>query len=202
LETVAITQQVRAAIVAHALQARPAECCGLLSGDGQLITSLYPLRNEADHPETRYFASPEDLLSAIRKIRQSGQTMMGIYHSHPQSPAYPSKSDVDLAFYSESIYFIVSLERQSLQSQFPVGQSRAEQLLDGQPLPENFQAVPPLAEPAAPEQPDQRQSSDTQSPDSGFDLRAFRIRAGEISSVAIVIAEYKPAPIRGGPGED
>jgi len=35
--------------------------------------------------------------------------MMGIYHSHPDSAAYPSKSDVDLAFYSDSIYFIVSL---------------------------------------------------------------------------------------------
>jgi proteasome lid subunit RPN8/RPN11 len=42
-------------------------------------------------------------------MRQLGETMMGIYHSHPRSPAYPSKSDVELAFYSDSVYFIVSL---------------------------------------------------------------------------------------------
>jgi proteasome lid subunit RPN8/RPN11 len=110
LESVAITQEVKEAMEAHALEARPAECCGLLAGDGRVITSLYRLRNEADKPETRYFASPEDLLAAMRKIRQEEQTMMGIYHSHPKSPAYPSKSDVELAFYSDAIYVILSLE--------------------------------------------------------------------------------------------
>ena len=108
MESVAITHQVKEAMEAHALDARPAECCGLLAGDGHTITSVYRLRNESDRPETRYFASPEDLLAAIRRIRQEGQTMMGIYHSHPKSPAYPSKSDVELAFYSDSIYFILS----------------------------------------------------------------------------------------------
>ena len=109
METVAITPQVKAAIEAHALETRPAECCGLLAGDDHVITSLYRLRNESDRPETRYFAAPEDLFSAMQEIRQRGQTMKGIYHSHPNSPAYPSESDVNLAFYTDSIYFIVSL---------------------------------------------------------------------------------------------
>jgi proteasome lid subunit RPN8/RPN11 len=97
------------AMETHALEARPAECCGLLAGDCQIISSIYRLRNEADCPETRYFAAPEDLLAATRMMRQAGETMMAIYHSHPMSPAYPSASDVELAFYSDSIYFIVSL---------------------------------------------------------------------------------------------
>jgi len=109
LEKVNITGQVKEAIERHALEARPAECCGLLAGDGRLISSVYPLRNEAANSESRYFASPEDLFAAMSTMRRQSQTMMGIYHSHPKSPAYPSNSDVELAFYSDSIYFIVSL---------------------------------------------------------------------------------------------
>jgi len=108
-DRIAITAEVMQAMEAHALEARPDESCGLLAGDGQVILSLYRLRNEADSPRTKYFAAPEDLLAAMRTMRQQGQAMMGIYHSHPDSAAYPSKSDVDLAFYSDSIYFIVSL---------------------------------------------------------------------------------------------
>jgi proteasome lid subunit RPN8/RPN11 len=109
LERVLITLEVGDAIVAHALEARPAECCGLLAGDGRVISSVHRLRNEAERPEIRYFASPEDLFAAMKAMREEGLEMMGIYHSHPNSPAYPSKSDVELAFYSDSIYFIVSL---------------------------------------------------------------------------------------------
>lgn len=108
-DRVAITAETVRAMEAHALEVRPDECCGLLAGDGDVISSVYRLRNEADSPRTKYFAAPEDLLAAMRTIRQQGQTMMGIYHSHPESPAFPSKSDVDLAFYSDCVYFIVSL---------------------------------------------------------------------------------------------
>ena len=109
LERVIITAGVIQAMEAHALEVRPDECCGLLAGDGRLISSVYRLRNTADSPRSRYFAAPEDLLAAMRTMRQRGQAMMGIYHSHPQSSAYPSKSDVELAFYSDAVYFIVSL---------------------------------------------------------------------------------------------
>ena len=108
-ERVVIARAVSDAIQEHALEARPEECCGLLAGDGDVISSAYRLHNEAGQPETRYFASPEDLFAAMKAMRQEGLEMMGIYHSHPNSAAYPSKSDVELAFYSDCVYFIVSL---------------------------------------------------------------------------------------------
>ena len=166
---------------AHALEARPAECCGLLSGNGQLITSLYPLRNEADCPETRYFASPEDILAAMRKIREDAETMMGIYHSHPRTPPYPSKSDVELAFYFDSIYFIVSLAAwsqpaQSLPDLSPPDLSLAERLRAEEWLPH-------------------------QSADGRADIRAFRIRDGQVTSVDIVVTESEDRPIGRQPGD-
>ena len=107
---VLVTKEVRAAIERHAVESRPAECCGLLSGADGVITDLHPLRNDADRPETRYSAAPEDLFAATRRIRDTGHSLLGIYHSHPRSVAYPSPSDVEMAFYPEAAYFIISLE--------------------------------------------------------------------------------------------
>lgn len=107
-----ITEAVRAAMIDHACRALPAECCGLLSGSDGVITDWHPLRNVADKPETRYYATPEELFAAMRRIRDANQKLLGIYHSHPRTPAYPSASDVEMAFYPEAVYFIISLEPQ------------------------------------------------------------------------------------------
>ena len=107
-----ITEAVRAAMIGHARSTLPAECCGLLSGANGVITEWHPLRNDADRPETRYFATPEELFAAMRRIRDADQRMLGIYHSHPRTPAYPSAADVEMAFYPEAVYFIISLEPQ------------------------------------------------------------------------------------------
>lgn len=125
---VRITDRVKAAIEEHAERARPAECCGLLSGENGLITDAHPLRNEADEPETRYFASPEDLFSAMRRIREAGHALLGIYHSHPRTPAYPSSSDVQMAFYPEAFYFIISLEPRLDMRAFRIQGSRVEDI--------------------------------------------------------------------------
>ena len=108
--TITLTQAVRTGLEKHALEAQPSECCGLLSGEDGVITDLHRLRNMAEEPETRYFASPEDLFSAMRQIREAGRKLLGVYHSHPRTAAYPSPADVEMAFYPEAVYFIVSLE--------------------------------------------------------------------------------------------
>ena len=108
--SVTITDHVRCAIETQALGAHPSECCGLLSGENGVITTLHALPNQADRPEVRFFATPEGLFAAMRRIRESNQSLLGIYHSHPRTAAYPSASDVEMAFYPEAVYFIISLE--------------------------------------------------------------------------------------------
>jgi proteasome lid subunit RPN8/RPN11 len=112
----------------QATRALPCESCGLLSGNGALITTAHPLRNESAKPETRYFASPEDLLGAMRQMRDAGRSLMGIYHSHPRTPAYPSASDVEMAFYPEAVYFIISLESGIDVRAFKIDKGRIEDI--------------------------------------------------------------------------
>lgn len=98
---------------AHARQCAPAECCGLLGGGGAEPESVYRLHNVARAPLVAYEAAPEELFDAQRLMRARGQSLVGIYHSHPRSsdPA-PSKTDVRLAFYPAAVYFIIGFDAQ------------------------------------------------------------------------------------------
>jgi len=96
---------------ASAKQASPNECCGLIGGkeDGS-AQSIYSLRNVAAEKTVSYEAAPEDLFAAQRQMRERGESLLGIYHSHPRSAEpEPSATDVRLAFYPRAIYFIIGL---------------------------------------------------------------------------------------------
>ena len=98
-------------IVAHATCAAPNECCGLIGGDhdGDART-IYRTRNIALNPLVTYEAAPEDLFAAQRKMRDRGERLIAIYHSHPRSAnPEPSATDVRLAYYPSAVYLIVGL---------------------------------------------------------------------------------------------
>src|SRR5229473_1058331 len=97
-------------MVEHARQAAPHECCGLIGGNGARIQTVYPLRNVAAEPLVTYEAAPEDLFAAQRAMRDRGEQLLAIYHSHPRSnDPQPSETDVRLAYYPSAVYFIVGL---------------------------------------------------------------------------------------------
>jgi proteasome lid subunit RPN8/RPN11 len=96
---------------AHARAASPEECCGLVGGGDGVAQTVYRLRNVAGSPTVAYEAAPEDLFAAQREMRARGETLVGIYHSHPRScEPEPSRTDVRLAFYPSAIYFIIGLD--------------------------------------------------------------------------------------------
>jgi glycerol uptake facilitator-like aquaporin len=52
---------------------------------------------------------PAELIGALRTLRNSGETLLAIYHSHPRGPAQPSQRDLERAFYPDAAHVIVSL---------------------------------------------------------------------------------------------
>ncbi|HLR07443.1 MAG TPA: M67 family metallopeptidase [Pyrinomonadaceae bacterium] len=94
----------------HARQAAPHECCGLIGGNDARTRTVYPLRNVATDPFVTYEAAPEDLFAAQRAMRDRGEQLLAIYHSHPRSDdPQPSETDVRLAYYPSAVYFIIGL---------------------------------------------------------------------------------------------
>jgi proteasome lid subunit RPN8/RPN11 len=97
-------------IVVHARAEAPAECCGMLVGKDASIDEAVRATNIAASP-TRFLIDPRDHIDARRAARSHGVEVLGFYHSHPRSPAWPSPADVIEAAYPDSVYLIVSLER-------------------------------------------------------------------------------------------
>ena len=103
---------VAAAIIEHAREAAPQECCGLLIGTAAGVTTAVRARNTADEPTRRYRIDPRDHFAAVRLARNRGQDIVGAYHSHPRSGAVPSVTDASEAF-SHFCYLIIGLGPES-----------------------------------------------------------------------------------------
>ncbi len=87
------------AMVAHARQVYPNECCGAMlgsiDGDQKTVVVGMPLENAYEGAQgARYELRPEDLLAADRAARERKMDLIGIYHSHPDCDAYFSKTDL------------------------------------------------------------------------------------------------------------
>lgn len=103
-----IPRRIVDSMTRHALEDKPNECCGLLAGVGNLVASQYRLINESDHPETEYHVSI-GLFKPMGLMRQKGESLVAIYHSHPTATAVPSRRDLERNFYPSAIHLIISL---------------------------------------------------------------------------------------------
>ncbi len=100
---------MREAIVAHARDAGPVECCGLVAAHEGVPTRVVRCANVADTPAVRYRIDPREQLAAFRAMDDAGEELFAIYHSHPATTPYPSSTDRGEAFYPEAVYILVSL---------------------------------------------------------------------------------------------
>lgn len=121
-------------IVDHAHQGRPNEICGLIASHDGRPVKLYRTTNNDSRPRVRYNVDPLELLNALREMEDRGWKLMAIYHSHPMGEAYPSGTDIGLAYYPDAVYLIVSLADEQ-----PV--VRAFRILNGQVTEEDLEIV-------------------------------------------------------------
>lgn len=132
-----IPQQILDDMIAHARELDPFECCGLLAGTNGAVSRHYRITNtvakdvravevfdgadikqlehlsDSTKAEVAYFMDPKEMLAAFKDMRQQNLELAVIYHSHTHSPAYPSTTDVGLAYYPDAAYLIISLEHKT-----------------------------------------------------------------------------------------
>jgi [CysO sulfur-carrier protein]-S-L-cysteine hydrolase len=93
---VRIPKRIYDEVFEHAQVEAPNECCGLIGGAGGEATTLYRARNSEASP-LRYLLEPGDQFRIMREMEERGEELAAIYHSHTNSPAYPSQTDINLA---------------------------------------------------------------------------------------------------------
>src|SRR3989344_2559859 len=96
-------------ILHQAQQAADEEICGLIGGHAQDFTRCYPVANVAGDKHLLFEMDPKGLIDALRTMRERGEELKAIYHSHPEAPAQPSLEDIRQHEYPDVLYLIVSL---------------------------------------------------------------------------------------------
>lgn len=99
----------------HLAQISPdAEICGLVGGKNGVPQTCYPVVNIAESPEQRFLLDPKQQIAAMAAMRDQGEQLFAIYHSHPTAPAFPSWLDLEQAAYPEAMYLIISLNTKGI----------------------------------------------------------------------------------------
>lgn len=96
------------AIFAQAALESPVESCGYLAGTDGRIVRRYPMTN-VDGSGEHFSFDPKEQFAAQKAMRQEGFRLIGVYHSHPATPARPSAEDIRLTYDPAVLYVIVSL---------------------------------------------------------------------------------------------
>ncbi len=98
------------AVIEHAREESPLECCGLLAGRIEnsvgIVTTRFAIENALQSP-TEYETDARDLLFAFRHMREHGLELLAVYHSHPASEPVPSKRDIERNTYGESVVHLI-----------------------------------------------------------------------------------------------
>lgn len=96
-------------VLTHAQQHEHSESCGLISAVNGRPAHYYAVKNIAADPSIRFEMAPEQQIAAMKHMREHGEDLFAIVHSHPESPPLPSATDIREAGYPEAYYIIVSL---------------------------------------------------------------------------------------------
>ena len=110
MDVLRLPDDMASQMIDHAQAEYPKEACGILGGPPGEPTKLYRLTNVDPDPVMRYNADPKELKRVFDDLDDNGWDFpLAIYHSHTHSPAFPSPTDVERAFYPEASYVLVSL---------------------------------------------------------------------------------------------
>jgi proteasome lid subunit RPN8/RPN11 len=108
-DSINIPKTIFEEMIAHAKESAPHEACGILAGRNGAASHIYRVKNADANPDIRYLMDEREQLWVQKNMRHNQLDLAAIYHSHPHSEAFPSGTDVKLAFYPEAAYLIISL---------------------------------------------------------------------------------------------
>jgi len=104
-----LSRKLVSELLHFAQQSPNAEICGLVSSKNNIPLSCYPIENVSEESQNRFLLDPKQQILALKKMRENGEELFAIYHSHPTAAAFPSTLDLEMVNYENTLYFIISL---------------------------------------------------------------------------------------------
>ena len=97
MESIVLAQKEKDKLVTHAIGKQPNESCAMLFGkkvgDRWNVKEVFLTQN-IDDSQTNFTISPEELLKGYQIAEKNQLELVGIFHSHPNSDAIPSSTDM------------------------------------------------------------------------------------------------------------
>lgn len=123
-----ISRAIVNAIIEQSLDEYPDECCGVILGPAGSDSPirLKPMINAA-HSPTFYEFDPKDLLALYREVDDKDEEIVVIYHSHTETEAYPSRTDIAYAGEPGAHYVLASTRKEIA----PSTEFRSYRIIDG-----------------------------------------------------------------------
>jgi len=141
--TLRITTAHVEAILEQSRAQYPDECCGVILGPegSDSAQVLKPMVNAA-HSPTFYEFDPKDLLALYREVDDNSQEIIVVYHSHTETEAYPSRTDISYASEPGAHYVLVSTRKEIA----PENEFRSYRIIDGVVTEEDVEIVTRIGE--------------------------------------------------------
>lgn len=108
MQMLRIPENLYREMVEHGLREFPNEACGVLAGRDGVPVRFFAMRN-LDASPVSYRLDPKEQLRVFDLMDEEGWDLLGIFHTHTHSEAYPSETDLRLAFYPDAYYLVMSL---------------------------------------------------------------------------------------------
>ncbi|MCO6412600.1 MAG: M67 family metallopeptidase [Thiogranum sp.] len=110
MQSIRLPRELCEQILAHARSAPDVEVCGLVAASNGIPLRCVPVSNIARQPQRYFTMDPKQQIDAFRVMRERGEQLFAIYHSHPRGPAHPSDTDLQEAGYPDVVHIIVSAD--------------------------------------------------------------------------------------------
>ena len=108
-DNIQMTQSIFDQLVEHAQSELPNECCGYITGTNSELRTVFPMVN-VDASPVHFSFDPKEQFKVVKDARKKQESIIVVYHSHPESPARLSNEDLRLLNDPDMVYLIVSLD--------------------------------------------------------------------------------------------
>jgi len=110
---VQVARSIRESIIAHAQEEPDREVCGILGGRDGSVERVFRAANLAEDVARRFLMDVADIHRANKALQDHDMDIVGFYHSHTHTEAYPSRTDVEMwqaTWHEHAWCFICSLQ--------------------------------------------------------------------------------------------
>jgi [CysO sulfur-carrier protein]-S-L-cysteine hydrolase len=107
LQKITISQSIKKTLIQHAENENPNESCAILYGNGDTVSDVFLTKNIEESP-VNFTISNDQLIEGYKIAEEKKLQVIGIFHSHPNSEAYPSNTDKKFMHSNPVVWIIYS----------------------------------------------------------------------------------------------